>query len=101
MDLFLLQHLAAGNAWGAIWPELALGCLALALLVLEIVLPKGAHGRIPDVAIAGQLALLAILAVNFSGGGPERDIFNGLLRHSAAGQVMRVFFLISSIFACL
>jgi len=101
MDLSVLQHLAAGNTWGAIWPELALGCLALALLVLEIVLPKSAQERIPAIAILGQLAVLALLAVNFSGGGPDRVIFNGLLRHSTAGQVMRVFFLLSSIFACL
>ncbi len=101
MDLSALQHLAAGNTWCAIWPELTLGCLALALLALEIVLPKRAHGRIPAVAIAGQLVVLALLAMNFSGGGPERGIFNGLLRHSTAGQIMRVFFLISSVFACL
>ena len=36
----LLQAAAASNQWSAILPELGLGCLALLLLVLEILLPK-------------------------------------------------------------
>ncbi len=39
--------MAGANPWWAIWPELCLGCLALLLLVAEIVLPKAAHDRIP------------------------------------------------------
>ncbi len=100
MDLSALQNIAAGNDWGAIWPEISLGCLALALLILEIVLPRKSHGRIPALAIAGQVAILVVLGLTFCGGGPDREIFNGLLRHSTGGQVMRVFFLVSSIFAC-
>jgi NADH-quinone oxidoreductase subunit N len=101
MDLSVLQHLAAGNSWGAIWPEIALGCLALLLLVLEIVLPKAAHARIPDVSLAGQVLIL--LALGLCGGCGNscigRDAFNGLIRLSAAGQAMRAFFLVSSILA--
>ena len=99
MDLTLLRSLAAGNRWGAIWPELSLGCLALALLVLETVLPKAAHRRIPLVSLAGQVAILAVLAANF--GTPYRAAFNGLLMISPAGQLMRVFFLVSSILVSL
>jgi len=55
MDISALQHLAATNAWAAIWPEIALGCLALALLVFEIVLPRPVHRHIPTLAIAGQV----------------------------------------------
>ena len=43
MNYELLQAAAASNTWGAILPELLLGCLALGLLVLEIVLPKKRH----------------------------------------------------------
>jgi len=62
MDLSALQQIAAGNTWGALWPELALGCLALGLLLLEVVLPKGAQARIPAIAIVAQLVLLGLLA---------------------------------------
>jgi NADH-quinone oxidoreductase subunit N len=101
MDIFTLQRIAGDNRWGLILPELGLGCLALALLVLEIILPKRAHRLIPNAAILGQVVLLGMLAFHvhpYTGGG---EMFNGLLRHTAAGQVMRVYFLVSSIFVCL
>jgi len=101
MDVSILQHLAAGNAWGAIWPELALGCLALALLVLEIALPRGVHRHIPSIAILGQIAVLLALLLGFRGVVPGRESFNGLLLQSGPGQAMRVFFVVSSILVCL
>ena len=101
MDVSTLQHLAAGNTWGAIWPELALGCLALALLALEIVLPRPTHRHIPTIAIAGQIAVLLALLLGFHGGYLGRESFNGLLRHSNAGQGMRIYFVVSSILVCL
>ncbi|HXQ81057.1 MAG TPA: NADH-quinone oxidoreductase subunit N [Opitutaceae bacterium] len=91
--------MAAGNPWSAIWPELSLGCLALLLLVLETVLPKALHGRIPPVSIAGQLGILAVLAFNFDTS--YRATFSGLLMLSPSGQLMRVFFLLSSIMVSL
>ncbi len=96
MDFSALRDLAAGNPWPAIWPELSLGCLALLLLVLETVLPRAAHKGIPAVSILGQLAILAVLLANFDTA--YRETFNGLLMQSPSGQVMRVFFLVSSIF---
>ena len=95
MDFTALQELAAGNPWSAIWPEISLGCLALLLLVLEIVLPKSRHGWIPSWSILGQLVILGVLLANFHG--PHQSAFNGLLSLSPAGQLMRVFFLASSI----
>jgi len=100
MNLELLQTAAANNRWGALFPELLLGCLALLLLVLEIVLPKKHHGSIPAVAIVGQLALLVGLLFNLQGGFADQVTFNGLLRHTQSGQFMRVFFLLTSIFVC-
>jgi NADH-quinone oxidoreductase subunit N len=99
MDFSSLRSLAAGNPWGAIWPELSLGCLALFLLVLETVLPKSLHGRIPAVSVAGQLAILVALLFNFHT--DNHAVFNGLLMLSAPGQLMRVFFLISSVLVSL
>ena len=95
MDFSTLRSLAAGNAWGSVWPELSLGCLALFLLVLETGLPRSMHARIPVVSIAGQLGILGVLLLNFDT--PYRATFNGLLMLSPQGQLMRVFFLISSI----
>src|SRR5476649_2605479 len=95
MDFSTLRELAAGNTWGAILPELLLGCLALFLLVLEIILPKSAHGKIPMVSILGQLGILALLVANFDTS--YRETFNGLLMQSPTGQLFRVFFLLSSI----
>src|ERR1035438_3697202 len=101
MDVSILQHLAAGNAWGAIWPELALGCLALALLVLEIALPREAHRHIPSIAILGQIAVLLALLLGFRGDNFGRESFNGLLVQSGPGQAMRIFFIVSAILVCL
>ena len=36
MDITVLQNLAANNLWSAITPEIMLGVLALALLVIEL-----------------------------------------------------------------
>ena len=63
MNLDQLQAAAADNQWGAIFPELALGCLALLLLVFELALPKAQHGRIPLLAIAGHSNLGMALAI--------------------------------------
>ncbi len=97
----LLQAAADSNQWAAIFPELALGCLALLLLVLEILLPKKQHGLIPTIAIVGQIGLLVGLLFNFNSAILGQDTFNGLLHHSRDGQFMRAFFLLSSIFVCL
>jgi NADH-quinone oxidoreductase subunit N len=101
MDVSNLQALAAGNTWGVVWPELTLGCLALALLVLEMVLPRGARSHIPSVAIFGQIAVLIALLLGFHSHITARESFNGLLLHSASGQGMRIFFVVSSIFVSL
>jgi NADH-quinone oxidoreductase subunit N len=101
MHLYLLQHLAAGNAWGAIRPELALGCLALLLLVLDVLLPKGGRAQIPTVAILGQMAVLADVLVHFHSVYLGREVFNGLLGVTLAGQAMRVFLLLASILVSL
>ena len=92
-----LQAAAAANQWVAIFPELLVACLALALLVLEIVLPRKSHDLIPSLAIAGQLAILVGFALNYHSVFVGQTTFNGLLRHTGAGQFMRLFFLLATI----
>ncbi len=96
MNLELLQAAAADNQWAAIFPELLLGCLALFLLVLEIVLPKKHYELIPTVAILGQLAVLLAVIYRFVDLPVDQTSFNGLIRHTASGNFMRVFFLLTS-----
>lgn len=100
-ELVKVAAAAADNIWGAIFPELLLACLALALLALEIVLPKKLHAYIPDVALAGLVGALAGLLVNFNSVTLGHETFNGLLRHSPGGQVMRAFFLLTAILVCI
>ncbi len=88
---------AADNRWVTISPEIALGCLALFLLVLEIFLPKKKHALIPTLAITGQIGLLLGLVLNFQAPYLGTESFNGLLRHTEESQFMRVFFLLSSV----
>lgn len=98
----LLRQAAAANDWSAIAPELLLALLALSLLVLELTLPKAQHHFIPGIAILGQLAVVAGLLLDFT---PDYvgalPTFNGLLRHTASGQLLRLYFLLSSILVCL
>jgi NADH-quinone oxidoreductase subunit N len=101
MNLEAVKLAAANNSWGSISYELILGCIALLLLVLEIVLPKKQHALIADVASAGILGTLIALFVNWDSAALGTDTFNGLLHHSQPGQVMRAFFLLSALLVCL
>lgn len=100
MTLDAIKLAAADNLWTALFPELMLAGLALALLVLEVVLPKRHHVLIPDVASAGLVGTLVGLFINWDSATLGSDTFNGLLHHSAAGQVMRAFFLLSALLVC-
>jgi NADH-quinone oxidoreductase subunit N len=92
-----LKAVANTNDWLAIAPEMLLGCCALALLVMEIVLPKHEQRFIPRVAIATQAAILGFLLYGAYSAYEGTTSFGGLLRHTAAGQYGRVFFLLSSL----
>jgi NADH-quinone oxidoreductase subunit N len=96
MSTELLQQAAANNLWAAIAPELMVGCLALFLLILEMVLPKARHEIIPSVAIAGLLGIIAGFVWNYHSGFIGHTTFNGLLRHTGNGQFFRLFFLLAA-----
>ena len=101
MNLETVKLAAENNLWSAIVPELMLGCIALLLLVLEMVLPRKHHAAIADVATAGLIGTLLGLVLNWNVGLFGVETFNGLILHSEAGQMMRVFFLLSAIMVCL
>lgn len=89
------QSLANANIWSAIVPELALGLLALGLLVLEIILPRAQHRVIPRLALVGQLALAGFVLWEASCGCMRGISFGGLLNHTGIGDAFRVFFLLT------
>ena len=101
MNIEFLQAAAASNMWSALFPEITLGLLALALLVLEILLPKKLHKDIPTIAIVGQLTLLVSLLFTFDAPSVGEITFNGMLHHTRDGQFMRVFSLLCSILVSL
>ena len=101
MDITVLQNLAANNLWSAIVPEILLASLALALLVIELLFPKQQHQMVPMAALVGLVCVLGTVLVNFHSPHLGTETFNGLLRHSRDGQIMRVFFLLAALMVCL
>ncbi|MCC5024035.1 MAG: NADH-quinone oxidoreductase subunit N [Candidatus Synoicihabitans palmerolidicus] len=100
MTTELLQQAAASNQWIAIAPELLVGCLALLLLIFEIVLPKARHDVIPTLAILGLLGIIGGFIVNYDTPFLDQETFNGLLKHTGTGQFMRLFFLFAATGVC-
>ena len=97
MPTDLLHTLAASNQWWAIAPELLLAGGALFLLVAEILLPRAQQGVIPKFAVAAQAAALLAVVLHFDNPWNGASTFAGLLRHSQAGQIARIFFLLASL----
>ena len=89
------------NQWSAILPEIMLGVLALALLGAEMALPKNKQTLIPRLAIWGQvIVLLFIIAcIGWCNVG-ESEYFSGLIIQNDMTQIMRAFFVVSSIVVC-
>ena len=73
--------------------------LALGLLATEMILPKGSRAVVGRIAIYGQLLILA-LVVGMPCLGASCDdsvLFSGMIEQSWLTQIMRAFFLLSSI----
>ena len=101
MNLEAVKVAAAANQWGTIFPELALGCLAVLLLVFEMVLPRKQHGLISTISILGQVGILAAVLFNFALPVAGAAPFSGLLLQTPTTQAFRVFFLLASILVSL
>lgn len=89
--------LAQGNDWGAVLPEILLALFALTLLIVELVI-KRQHWAIPTIALGGFAIVFGVVLYDLVQT-PFADstsyAFNGLLKQDKAGQVMRLFFLLS------
>ncbi len=98
----LLRGYASSNEWLMILPEILLGLLALGLLAAEMALPPGRRAVVGRIAVWGQLLIFA------SGFGFCRacytaepmTYFSGLIAQDDITQLMRGFFLLSSILVC-
>jgi len=96
-----LRGYAASNDWAAILPEIMLAVLALGLLGAEMALPPARRSLIPRIAIWGQVLVLAVSWIGtVRYGFQESRLFNGMIHQTEITQIMRAFFLISSILVC-
>jgi len=99
MNFDAFKELAATNQWGAIWPEISLACLAVALLILDLFAPKLRRGVLPFIAIAGQIGVLIALFLNPVATSAE-TLFAGMIAPNPLTPWMQVFFVLSSILVC-
>ena len=96
-----LRSFSSTNDWIGILPEILLGLLALIVLGAEILLPKNRQNVIPQIAILGQLAVLIFSFLDYGWASYDaRTSFNGLIFQTDLTQLMRGFFLFSSILVC-
>lgn len=96
-----LRGYSADNQWTVIMPEIMMAILALGMLGADLVLPKRSHSLIPSIAIWGQ-ALILIVAMTAGGLaiGDSKTYFSGMIAQTDITQIMRGFFLVSSILVC-
>ena len=96
-----LRGYTATNDWSAIMPEILMAVLALGLLVAEMFLPKGGQKIMPRLAIWGQV-LIGVYAFSCIGGCylVKGSFFSGMIEQSDVTQMMRGFFILSSVLVC-
>ena len=100
MSTELLKTIADSNQWWALTPEIMVACAGLGVLLLEVFTPKEQHRYIPHFAVLVLVMVLGAVAINFDRPWHDDEIFGGLIRMSLAGQIARVFFLLSSLLVC-
>lgn len=90
------------NDWLAILPEILLALLALGLLGAEMILPKARAALVGRIAIIGQLLILALVVFGCGcmTGSEGTALFSGMIEQTELTQIMRRFFLVSSILVC-
>ena len=92
--------LTASHQWGSILPEICLVVLAMSLLLIDVLGGRRIdRGLVARVAMTGQLLLVLVSLIALFGneGRLDRETFSGMLLHSQFGQIMRFFFLASSV----
>ena len=98
MNIELVKQITDTNRWSAIGPELALACLALAVLALHVLVNPGTRRLLPGMAVFGQAVLLIIVikdlfATEYNG---NAYYFGGMICQNLLTDGARVFFLFSS-----
>ena len=90
------QAIAETNQWATLWPEIALGGLAVVLLVKNLFWSSKKLSSIGTLVIGGQLVILTLLFLTrpISVTGVS---FGGMIFHTPLGYIMRIFFLLSSL----
>lgn len=93
------KSIADTNLWSAILPEFVLVILALSLLLLDMFGGSKGRGLVGRVTILGLsvLFILILTVLRDNLGILNQTTFSGMLMHSDFGQVMRLFFLASSL----
>ncbi len=93
------KSIAETNQWSAILPEFVLVILALSLLLLDMFGGAKGRGVVGRVTILGLLVLLVLSFTVWRDnlGILNQTTFSGMLFHSDFGQIMRQFFLASSL----
>ncbi len=92
---------ANDNLWAELWPELSLGLGAL--LVLGISLFSNSQKKAGDFAVLFQFFLLLIHLLDYLliRHTFDRESFSGMLKHGIHQDIMRSFFLLSSLLVSL
>lgn len=98
METESLQLIAASNRWSALLPEIILGCTAVLLLFVDLLVPR-LRFMLSRMSIVAQLlvAILLILSMRDHARDGVEVLFGGLLAQSANGDWMRLFFVFASI----
>lgn len=92
MDIF--KAISETNNWNVICPEIVFGILGLCILMIDV-LTKCGRKWVPAIAIIGQVIVLFL--VIFGKQPVMGDYFSGMILISPLSQLMRIFFIISSI----
>lgn len=87
----------SSNDWTAIWPELALALAALTILVIDLFGKDKSSGRTGLFAIAFQAVLLVAHLISYISENSQNSYFSGMIEQSLLSDVMRTFFLLSSL----
>ena len=98
MDTYLI--FSNENIWSEIWPELSLALGALFVLGLDLFRKPGSNSSLcGQVAIVFQAILLSVHLFDYLAWHHtfDRDTFSGMLKQGIQGDVMRSFFLFSSL----
>ena len=95
MEAFVTFY--SSNDWTAIGPEIALALAAMTILVMDLFGKDKFPGRTGLFAIAFQAVLLVAHLISYVSENSSNSYFSGMIEQSLQSDVMRSFFLLSSL----